>query len=206
MTNNTCSGNALHGSSQGLVPLQCSFHICLLRYPVPNSWSTVHKYSAKTLQVAGKQINMHECTRPHMYRYIYIYLFIYTNVSHICMYICIYRYIILYTYICININYSNCYGKEWNTPKNLPVEPGDLFACLAASHLDKVLAVLFGFLPEWRTERTLAYFSWLVKWGAYTKQEYETLWTIPILTRNGLEFSFYHAQVVIYDIAFATLH
>ena len=87
MTNNTCSGNALHGSSQGLVPLQCSFHICLLRYPVPNSWSTVHKYSAKTLQVAGKQINMHECTHTHMYIYIYTY----THMYHI--YVCTYVYI-----------------------------------------------------------------------------------------------------------------
>jgi hypothetical protein len=105
---------------------------------------------------------MHECKHTCIYIYIHMY--------HI--YVCTYeyRYIILYTYICVNINYSNCYGKEWNTPKFLPVEPGDLFAFLTASHLDKVLAVLFGFLPEWRTERTLAYFSWLVKWGHTLKK------------------------------------
>ena len=132
------------------------------------------------------------------------HVYIYTHMYHI--YVCtyVYRYIILYTSICVNINYSNCYGKEWNTPKFLPVELGDLSHFWLHHTLIKFSRYsLASFLSGERSERWHTLVGW---WNGsiHKKRVWKTM-DNPILTRNGL-FFFNHAQVVIYDIVFTTLH
>ena len=117
----------------------------------------------------------------------YTCIYIYTHMYHI--YVCtyVYRYIILYTYICVNINYSNCYGKEWNTPKFLPVELGDLSHFWLHHTLIKFSRYsLASFLSGERSERWHTLVGW---WNGsiHKKRVWKTM-DNPILTRNGLFF------------------